>query len=312
MALLRRRRRGFTLIELLVVIAIIAILIALLLPAVQQAREAARRAECKNNLKQLGIALHNYHEAHSVFPPAVIGSGGKTTPAPLPSGGARNITGYMLLLPYIEQGNLHALINFSTSVTDWDQAGIGTGSGTIQTVFTIDVKGLKCPSDSPGDEPLNEGANTDPEYKVNAYKTNYAFNTYYYYGASTHDFSYMKQLGYGVFGGDGACKFRDIRDGTTNTTCMGEIVQRARNIDTYGVCWNNVNNYSGITAYQYINYKYPTDPRFLEAYYISSPHVGGAHILLCDGSTRFVNENTSSTILRYLATANGKEVVPEY
>lgn len=98
------RNAGFTLIELLVVIAIIAILIALLLPAVQQAREAARRTQCKNNLKQLGLALHNYHDTHSVFPPGLLGR--CTTPD-------LNASGLVMLLPYIEQNNLYSQFNFS-------------------------------------------------------------------------------------------------------------------------------------------------------------------------------------------------------
>ncbi len=102
----QQRVRGFTLIELLVVIAIIAILIALLLPAVQQAREAARRSTCKNNLKQLAIALHNYHETHNVFPPAKLGSGMYN------NGGSgrviKNTNGWILVLPFMEQGPLYS------------------------------------------------------------------------------------------------------------------------------------------------------------------------------------------------------------
>ena len=97
------RSAGFTLIELLVVIAIIAILIALLLPAVQQAREAARRSQCKNNLKQLGLALHNYHGTHSVFPPAEVANGYCTDNNSTPPPAAMNLNGLVMLLPYLDQ-----------------------------------------------------------------------------------------------------------------------------------------------------------------------------------------------------------------
>ena len=108
----RRNRRGFTLIELLVVIAIIAILIALLLPAVQQAREAARRSQCSNNLKQIGIALHSYHETARCLPPGWIGvSGG------VPSANGPNGWGWAShLLPQLEQTPLHRKINFNATV----------------------------------------------------------------------------------------------------------------------------------------------------------------------------------------------------
>ena len=98
---MKNSKRAFTLIELLVVIAIIAVLIALLLPAVQQAREAARRSQCKNNLKQMGLAVHNYHETANQMPPAWINpsTGGST--AMYGTGNTRNITGYSLLLPYL-------------------------------------------------------------------------------------------------------------------------------------------------------------------------------------------------------------------
>ncbi|HAH49552.1 MAG TPA: hypothetical protein DCM07_32885 [Planctomycetaceae bacterium] len=96
------RSSGFTLIELLVVIAIIAILIALLLPAVQQAREAARRSACKNNLKQLGLALNNYHSTHGIFPPGNINPGTGSFSAWIPADQIRNHTGHLMLLPYVE------------------------------------------------------------------------------------------------------------------------------------------------------------------------------------------------------------------
>jgi prepilin-type N-terminal cleavage/methylation domain-containing protein len=110
-----RSRSGFTLVELLVVIAIIGILVALLLPAVQAAREAARRMSCGNNLKQIGISLHNYHDVHKVFPAALMGSGRYNSAAYYSTSGTnwvKNTTGWTLLLPFLEQSSIHDRYNF--------------------------------------------------------------------------------------------------------------------------------------------------------------------------------------------------------
>ena len=112
----QRRRVGFTLIELLVVIAIIAILIALLLPAVQQAREAARRTECKNKLKQLGLALHNYHDTANSFPAALYSSGRYNNAAYFANNGIKNIPGWQMILPDMDQAPLYSQFDFGYSM----------------------------------------------------------------------------------------------------------------------------------------------------------------------------------------------------
>src|SRR5581483_3510770 len=130
------RRRGFTLIELLVVIAIIAILIGLIMPAVQQAREAARRTQCRNNLKQIGLALHNYHDAHRMFPPGYVDRNGN--PNVTPDNDLGPGWGWAsFLLPQMDQVPVYSQINFS--------AGVGTGPNTA--VSRLALTALQCPSD---------------------------------------------------------------------------------------------------------------------------------------------------------------------
>ena len=150
------RKRGFTLIELLVVIAIIAILIALLLPAVQQAREAARRSQCRNNLKQLGLALMNYHESYNVFPPSYINGGEVRSYGYLPYGQIKNHTGYLLLLPYIDQQPMYNAIDFrfATGQADWRSRGGGQRQLQIEGK-KLEV--LRCPSDANFDDPHSYG-----------------------------------------------------------------------------------------------------------------------------------------------------------
>src|SRR5262249_3540753 len=128
-----RRQKGFTLIELLVVIAIISILTALLLPAVQQAREAARKTQCKNNLKQIGIALHNYHDVHNVLPPAYLylpGGGGQQGPPDPTNGDAGPGWAWgMLILPQMEQTNLHDA--FNVNLPSWDPTNATAARTTL-------------------------------------------------------------------------------------------------------------------------------------------------------------------------------------
>src|SRR5579863_1826177 len=146
------RKKGFTLIELLVVIAIIAILVSLLLPAVQQAREAARRTQCKNNLKQIGLALHNYHDALLVFPPGYVDKNGD--PNSTPDNDLGPGWGWAsFILPYLDQGNLYSQINFNL--------GVGLGANAQPSLVTLPV--MQCPSDTlPQPFPVYDSSFTTP------------------------------------------------------------------------------------------------------------------------------------------------------
>jgi prepilin-type N-terminal cleavage/methylation domain-containing protein len=139
-----RLRRGFTLVELLVVIAIIGILVALLLPAVQAAREAARRMSCSNNLKQISLGLHNYHDTYKTFPPDAIWYGNpKGTQAA--SGDQRHFTWITLLLPFIEQAPLHDAIDFR--LPGLNQL-VSAGSGGPVPLQSVQLEVVTCPSDT--------------------------------------------------------------------------------------------------------------------------------------------------------------------
>jgi prepilin-type N-terminal cleavage/methylation domain-containing protein len=193
----RSKRQGFTLIELLVVIAIIAILISLLLPAVQSAREAARRLQCKNNLKQIGLALHNYHDVHLGFPPAFVsdvGSGG-TTP-----GGEWSI--HSRILPYLDQANLYNLADLSLAYDD-----PANGDIAIQRVDTF-----LCPSE-PEDRVRTSGGN--PIH----YPVNYGYN-----GGTWNVWDNTTQTpGNGSFAPNNSFNMAKYSDGTSNTLCFSEV-----------------------------------------------------------------------------------------
>ncbi|MDZ4687015.1 MAG: DUF1559 domain-containing protein [Planctomycetaceae bacterium] len=229
----RSRRLGFTLIELLVVIAIIAILIALLLPAVQQAREAARRTQCRNNLKQIGLAIHNYHDSFNVFPPGyVVVIGALLTP---PGANDHNVKGmYVFLLPYIDQAPLYNQIDQSipmaTGAPGYPAAALAANAALARTI----IPGFTCPSctSNPTD------TYTYPAGALNGFPS--ATMTFVGarvdYGGTTGVLAPFSTLAYAPnppggdregtlrmagAGGD-VSRMRDLTDGSSNTFVIGE------------------------------------------------------------------------------------------
>ena len=202
---MKRQRFAFTLVELLVVIAIIGVLVALLLPAVQAAREAARRGACGNNLKQLALALHNYHDTHQSFPPDAIWHGNRrgTTPT---SASVRNYTWITLVLPFMEQSALHSQIDFRLpALQEFDriQVNDGPARGLMLSV-------LQCPSDYKWEEPPRG-------FGTSSYSGN---------GGWAHHRYKNDIFRCGVFPLYDPVRLSDITDGTTNTAMLAETTTR--------------------------------------------------------------------------------------
>ena len=290
------KRRGFTLIELLVVIAIIAILIALLLPAVQQAREAARRSTCKNSLKQLGLALHNYHDTNNGYPMGAMApfNAGSTT--------ARNEGNSWLvaILPQIEQTAMYNQFTFGTA---WNTtanrplakipvnvylcpSGTKTAADDTATDFTTHYYGVMGPT------------GTNPQTGV-AYKETTTVNTH---GGQSQE---------GLFFCNVSHKVRDILDGTSNTMVVGENSWTDRNGNaTRYRAWTRGGLPSGDlmagtkNVAQQINADYTS--LFNDMSY-GSNHTGGAQFLMGDGAVRFLSENIDYNILLSTASIAGGE-----
>jgi len=304
-----RRARGFTLIELLVVIAIIAILIALLLPAVQQAREAARRTQCKNNLKQMGLAMHNYHDVYNTFPPGCISmpfQNTATTELSCWSWGA-------FLLPYIEQNALYSGLGVGNA-TLAQNAATANGLRFLQTPLS----GFRCPSDTgPALNNFNEAmADTPGDAQVATYARlitsngtdRIAIATSNYVMVSCSSVSTTPPFVAANFGpatGVGfncsRVNFRDITDGTSNTLLVGE---RAFRTGSLNVGAGNALGFSpvagpnsalrpatAVLGIPYSGINQSALGRQHQSRGFSSPHVGGAQFTLCDGSVRFISEN---------------------
>ena len=342
-----RRCRGFTLIELLVVIAIIAILIALLLPAVQQAREAARRTQCKNNLKQFGLAIHNYESSIGSFPPARTGY-------------PMVFSAHAQLMPYFDAANLYNTIDFSTAPTFAEPPVQPFAQNVIAAMVKVPM--FLCPSDLatvPG----------------NSYgPTNYVVCT----GSGSSPTTRYIRAGDGVMYDpklQGIVKFRDVTDGLSNTVAMSEEVlgngysaggggasgvatvipgstppaspaQQVLNLTVSqpsGGPYTDANDtnltncvvgasgfWSGIRSAKWLNGHYgdtlynhglsPNSTQFdcgntshssgLTA--ARSRHTGGVHVLMCDGGVRFISNSIDLSVWRGLGSRAGGEVISDY
>jgi prepilin-type N-terminal cleavage/methylation domain-containing protein len=285
----RRQGRGFTLIELLVVIAIIAVLVAILLPAVQQAREAARAAQCRNHLKQIGVALHNYHDQFSVLPPG----NGFSTDTP-DAGHKINLTtanraaayGWATyILPQLDQAGLFNKldVNGRELITVMRTANLRPIAQTVVSVY-------KCPSDIAPD--LN-----DQRAFTNAIFGDTPVATANYVGVHgtrwvhADDWILNRTDPFGVFWPGSRVRIDDIKDGTSNTFLVGE-----RNWDNLSAIWIGTRNYTGnmdvglrqhlgITNWK-INLPGANSPRAFH-----SNHDGGTHFLLGDGAVRFIGDS---------------------
>jgi type II secretory pathway pseudopilin PulG len=302
---------AFTLIELLVVIGLVAVLVALILPAVQQARESARRTECASRVRQLALALHSYHDMHRIFP-INYGYGPY-------SSDNRGASWLQLILPHVEQGNLYARLQFGAPLSD------PANTEVARTVVPVFI----CPSDSnPG--AMTFRSNVPGLWGVQNYKACAGSN--WEWGPFS---PVVSTVGRNANNPDGldhcnglmcrngqldvgpnrliTTRLRDVRDGTSNTFALGETVPEwCRHTWWY---WFNAS-----TATCAIPLNYQTRPDLQVAmegdwwhnYSFLSRHHGGAHFALVDGSARFVSENINQQTYRDLATIQGNEVVGDF
>ncbi len=316
------RRRGFTLIELLVVIAIIAVLIALLLPAVQQAREAARRTQCKNNLKQIGLAMHNYLDVIGSLPPGYLGF-----PAGAVGGSCGSINNVgsraqgwgwaTYILPYLDQKSLYSALapgnkQAVCSEPTGPAVSLTVGSPILQRTK---IAAYVCPSATDPDLNPTRNPPTIPGNPGAHGKSNYR-------GVSGLSFTGQDATGLkGVFGDAtlfAPTRLRDSRDGTSNTLMIGECYRR--DLDSVfsmfipgeyvGGMWcglpHDTRQSSVVGQLGLSPSTFALNGASINAF--ASQHTGGGHFLLLDGSVRFISQNADQNTISRLGTINDGQV----
>jgi len=304
-----RYRHGFTLVELLVVIAIIAILIALLLPAVQAAREAARRTQCNNNFKQIGLALHNYHSAHGTFPHGMMWCEPSNPEAQCGStcncgtGTFFGLGWSGLILPFMENQVVHA--QFDLTVAPYQIfSGVNTKIGANRIAIYV------CPSD---DQDELVGIGGDGGVPFSWWVTNAAglADTNSAWQATSSLGQHPMKHGDGMMLNVLARKVRDVFDGTSNTLFVGEMTNYNSGSNS-GWSWvpgHTLSTAFGVNGPNTLPGDGTHDWAGGGEFGFSSYHPGGAHFLRVDGSVHFESENIDQAILSALTTRAGGEVI---
>jgi len=319
----RRKLFGFTLIELLVVIAIIAILVALLLPAVQQAREAARRAQCKNNLKQYGLALHNYHDVYGQFAPGGDSQWWNGTA----------VSWQVRILPQIDQAPIYNQINWQAQNIS-ESYQIPPGSGIV--LEQLQVPYARCPTDtSSGVDPWglqrfqssysgSLGSQSTPSADSNCNQ----FQQFAMPGSADHGNTMDPNAVSGMFTRVGVkIRIADVADGPSNTILVGEVLPNCNDHNWVGGAWgfNGMGNAHASTVVPINNYTTcsplvgpvsnpacTTQSNWNYSWGFRSQHTGGAQFLFADGSVHFLSQNINHRTYQNLGGRGDGNPVGDY
>jgi prepilin-type N-terminal cleavage/methylation domain-containing protein len=324
----RPRLRGFTLVELLVVIAIIGVLVALLLPAVQFARESARRTQCANNLRQLALGVHLYHDTHLVFPPSHLNymstyKAEVYTPT-------LNHSGWLFVLPMVEQTGVAQRIdfNYASGPSQYPSGGTVPVPLLTQEMMAVKIPLFLCPSDhGPKEIPMGPAwAAHYGQELVEGARSNYDFSTHSLWTLYGYSYKWISQndgLNRRMFGINGGSKIGDIIDGTSNSVMLAETTRTVYN--GYATAWGyrgwvmtghdiaqNHGQAFGINCWVYANIPSTRQYGRLGNWGTTgSLHPSGAQFAMGDASVRFIGENTSYPILAAIGKICDQQVVPE-